>query len=257
MIYQYIKIDIQLLKCVDLAAGISYYYFRHVDFHMPEYTDGGPGMEKQSVLSMQALKRLPGYYNYLQELQKTDVEFIAAPAIAKAMGFNEVQVRKDLASVSSCPGIPKKGFPVHELIVSIGGCLGYNNSKDAILVGAGRLGKALLSYDGLEKHGIRIVAAFDSDEALMGRAGVSKQVFPMEKLPEICRRMHIHIGIIAVPAAAAQEVCDLLTESGILAIYNFAPVHLNVPETVLLHSENFAAQLAILSRNLEERIKNN
>lgn len=213
-------------------------------------------MEQQNLrdggLSLQTFRRLPNYYNYLRGLKNEQVLYVAAPAIAKEMGLNEVQVRKDLAAVSHSPGKPRKGFEVEDLLESIGECLGYNNSVDAVLVGAGKLGRALLSYKGFEEHGVRIAAAFDKDEVMA--AASENKVFPMTKLPAMCRRMHIHIGIITVPAAQAQSVCDLLVQNGILAIWNFAPIHLYVPEGVLVQNENLAAQLAILSRHLAEKL---
>lgn len=213
-------------------------------------------MNNENTLSVQALQRLPNYYNYLKELQKSKVEYVAAPAIANAMALNEVQVRKDLAAVSHSPGKPRKGFVVESLVEDIGAYLGYHNSEDAILVGAGRLGRALLSYKGFEEHGVCIVAAFDANEELTRLPQDGKNIFAMEKLPAICRRMHVHMGIITVPATQAQSVCDLMVANGILAIWNFAPVHLRVPEGVLVQNENLAAQLAILSRHLCKNIEN-
>jgi redox-sensing transcriptional repressor len=211
-------------------------------------------MDSESIMSLQAFRRLPEYYRFLLDLQKEQIEFIAAPAIAKAMRLNEVQVRKDLAAVSSSPGKPRVGFEVNRLIESIADYLGYSNSKDAILVGAGKLGRALLSYKGFDAHGVSIVAAFDAQENGSDKHEGGKPIFPMDKLPDLCRRIHIHIGIITVPASEAQAVCDLLVENGILAIWNFAPVHLHVPEGVLVQNENMATQLAVLSRHLAERI---
>lgn len=212
-------------------------------------------MNSDNTLSLQALRRLPNYYNYLKQLQRSGVKYVASPALARAMSLNEVQVRKDLAAVSSTPGTPRKGFEVDSLLDCIGECLGYKNIEDAILIGAGRLGRALLFYRGFEDHGVRIVAAFDADESIVGMSAGTKKIFPMSKLPGMCRRMHVHMGIITVPAPQAQGVCDLLVENGILAIWNFAPIHLIVPEGVLVQSENLAAQLALLSRHLTEKIE--
>ncbi len=211
-------------------------------------------MHTGNTMSLQAFRRLPYYYSFLRELQEEKIQYIAAPAIAKALELNEVQVRKDLAAVSRYPGKPRIGFYVDSLIESIQECLGYHNSEDAVLVGAGKLGRALLAYKGFENHGVRIIAAFDKDANVAGTSEGSKKIFPMEKLPDICARMHVHMGIITVPASEAQAVCDLLVENGILAIWNFAPIHLKVSEGVLVQNENMAAQLAVLSRHLTERI---
>ncbi len=215
-----------------------------------------PAKETNS-LSLQTFRRLPNYYNFLRQLHRQQVAYVAAPAIAKEMGLNEVQVRKDLAAVNGAPGKPRKGFLVEDLMAGIGECLGYHNREDAVLVGAGQLGKALLAYRGFEQQGVRIVAAFDADETLVGSNVNGKTVFPIEKLSSICKRVGVHIGIITVPENGAQAVCDLLVACGILAIWNFAPIHLRVPPGVLVQNENMAASLALLSQHLAEKIEGN
>ncbi|MGI5978263.1 MAG: redox-sensing transcriptional repressor Rex [Oscillospiraceae bacterium] len=199
------------------------------------------------AISAQALQRLPLYLQYLKTLP--DTANISARALGAALGFGEIQVRKDLAAVSD-GGRPKLGYVVSELRHDIACFLGYDNVNDAVLVGAGRLGRALLSYDGFSEYGLNIVAAFDADPAVCGRDESGKYVFPLEKLPDLCERMKIEIGIVTVPAAAAQGVCDMLCRSGIRAIWNFAPAHLSVPAGVLLKNENMAASLAVLSQHL-------
>lgn len=210
-------------------------------------------LPKQGTISVQALRRLPGYYNYLKAQSEAGVQTISAPAIAKVMGLNEVQVRKDLAAVSTTPGKPRTGFMVQQLLQSIGVFLGYNNKDEAVLVGAGQLGRALLSYKAFEENGVHIVAAFDDDPAVAGQSFGGKKVFGMQKMPSLCKRLGTRIGIITVPAQSAQQVCNTLVQNGVLAIWNFAPVHLTVPEGVLVQNENMAASLAMLSQHLAER----
>lgn len=201
------------------------------------------------AISVQALQRLPLYLQYLKMVP--DEANISARALGAALGFGEIQVRKDLAAVSD-GGRPKVGYVVGELRHDIGTFLGYDNANDAVLVGAGQLGKALLSYEGFAEYGLNIVAAFDADERKCGTDASGKQIFPLEKLSSLCGRMKIEIGIITVPSRAAQEVCDKLCASGIRAIWNFAPAHIFVPEGVLLKNENMAASLAVLSKHLTE-----
>jgi len=211
--------------------------------------------DTENLMSLQTLKRLPNYYNYLRGLKKTDIPYVASPLIAKELGLNEVQVRKDLAAVSKNPGIPRKGFEVSPLIDNIAECLGYHNNEDAVLVGAGKLGKALLSYHGFEGQGVRIAAAFDKDKNLFGTCVNSKKIYSLEDLPAMCRKLNIHIAVITVPMQEAQGVCDLLVESGILAIWNFAPTHLRAPKNVLIQNENLATQLALLSQHLTDNLQ--
>ena len=209
-------------------------------------------------ISRQALLRLPNYLNYLKKLQSEGVQTVSAPKIAAALGQNEVQVRKDIAFVRSCAGKPKTGFDTTQLVRDLESFLGYDNVNEAVLVGAGQLGRALLNYKGFAEYGVHIVAAFDTDETLTAQTfGTEQRIFPMEKLEDLCERMRIHIGIVTVPAESAQAVCDKLVACGIRAILNFAPTHITVPQGILLQNENIASSLAVLSAHLKKTMTNN
>lgn len=206
-------------------------------------------------ISRQALQRMPFYLQHLKKLQSGGASLVTAPAVADALRLNEVQVRKDFSAVSSIHGKPKTGFPIDALIADMERFLGYHDVQQAVLVGAGYLGRALLSYKGFEQYGLNIVMAFDSDEALDGQQICGKHILPPSQLSEMCRRMNIHIGIIAVPAGQAQVVCDQLVAGGVLAIWNFAPIHLSAPNHILVQNENMAASLAVLSKHLMARLE--
>lgn len=202
-------------------------------------------------MSKQTLQRLPAYLNYLRRPADKPPKYISATAIAEALGLNDVVVRKDLASVSSL-GRPKVGYARVELIRELERFLGYDNTRDAVLVGAGKLGQALLAYGGFPQYGLNILAGFDSDPRLADVEVAGKRILSMEKLPGLCRRVGVHIGIITVPGEHAQKVCDQLIDSGILAVWNFANAHLTVPEGILVQNENMAVSLALLSNHLKE-----
>lgn len=204
----------------------------------------------KQAIPLQTLQRLPAYLSYLRRVLP-DKKNVSARTIAAALSLGEIQVRKDLAAVSD-KGRPKTGYDTAELIADIEDTLGCTNSKDAVLIGAGKLGTALLSYKGFSEYGLNIVSAFDTDKSKCGTDESGKAVLPMEKLTDFCKRLNIRIGIITVPAAHAQEICDKLVDCGIKAVWNFAPVHLNAPPGVLVKSENMAASLALLSRHLME-----
>lgn len=206
----------------------------------------------QSV-SKQTLQRLPEYLNCLKSLSRGGKETVSAKMVAESLGLGEIQVRKDLASIST-GGKPKVGYVTRELIRDLEKYLGCYDTNDAVIVGAGKLGRALFSYDGFREYGLEIVAAFDTRGEEAGDEDKDKRIFSVDKLEDLCGRLKIRIGIITVPAASAQEVCDLLVRSGILAIWNFAPVHLKVPKNVIVKNMNLAASLAVLSRQLQDRL---
>ena len=209
-------------------------------------------MERKEI-SKSVLKRLPIYLGYLKSLPKGTATYISATALANALGMGEVQVRKDLAQVSD-GGRPKIGYLRESLIEDINQFLGYDNTTDAVLVGAGKLGQALLGYSGFDDYGLNILAAFDMSIKTPKMVD-GKPLLPMDELKDYCHDNKILMGIITVPAAGAQQVCDRMIDSGIKAIWNFAPVHLDVPEHILVQNENMATSLAVLSMHLQAQMK--
>lgn len=212
------------------------------------------GNVRQAVTT-QALHRMPYYIQQLRVLQEQKVETVSAPKIAELLNLNEVQVRKDFAAVYSTKGKPKMGFVVTELLTSMEDLLGYNNANETVIVGAGSLAQAIMAQEGFQDYGLKIVAAFDVNTERIGSDINGVKVLPADKISNLCRRMKIHIGIITVPAAQAQVVCDQLVAGGILAIWNFAPVHLSVPDHILVQNENLAASLAVLSNHLKRSMR--
>ncbi len=204
-------------------------------------------------ISKSTVKRLPVYLSYLKNMPENSPVHISATALAAALGMGEVQVRKDLALISD-GGRPKIGYLRTGLIRDIEDFLGYDNTNNAVLVGAGKLGRALLGYGGFAEYGLNIVAAFDSDDALIGTSKSGKPIMHMSRLDEFCKQHKIRIGIITVPSEYAQGVCDRLITNGIQAIWNFAPMHLDVPDNILVQTENMAASLALLSKHLSEQV---
>lgn len=209
-------------------------------------------MEYSQQVSVNTLQRLPTYLNYLKSLD--DDGNISSTEIARALGLNDVQVRKDLSSVSS-GGRPKVGYNIRGLILDLKEFLGYNAVNDAVMVGCGNLGRALMSYRGFREYGLRIVAGFDVSDDIVGEDVSGKPVLPLSGLPQYCRENGIRIGVITTPAQAAQKACNLLMEGGIKAVWNFAPAHITVGEGVLVQNENMACSLALLSKHLNEMLE--
>lgn len=204
-------------------------------------------MDKCSI-SKATLGRLPSYLEFLRNLPPDKVPYISATAIAKHLGLGEVQVRKDLAAVSGA-GKPKLGYVTAELVEKLEDFLGCNQLTSAVLVGAGKLGRALLQYDEFEKYGVKISAAFDSNERAIS-LGSKTEILPINQFEYFCKTQNIKLGIITVGEGSAQAVCDQMVKSGITAIWNFAPCKLNVPAGILLQNENLALSLAHLNNQL-------
>ena len=209
-------------------------------------------MERKEI-SKAVLKRLPGYLSYLKTMQPGASPYISATALANALGMGEVQVRKDLAMVSD-GGRPKIGYLRERLIDDLEQFLGYDNTTDAVLIGAGKLGQALLGYSGFDAYGLNILAAFDANPAVEKTVD-GKPIYPISQLESFCKINKVLMGIITVPAEYAQSVCDQLIACGIKAIWTFAPTHLEVPEHILVQYENMATSLAVLSMHLQAQIK--
>ena len=204
-------------------------------------------MEKNSIPKA-TLGRIPRYLAYLRELSPEKTPNVSATTVAKALNLGEVQVRKDLSMVSGT-GRPRIGYDTEMLIGQLEDCLGYNQLTPAVLVGAGKLGSALLQYDGFRHYGVKIAAAFDSDVRALGT--VSKtEILPMDRFADFCAENNVAIGIITVGEASAQEVCDRMVASGIKAIWNFAPCKLQVPDEIMLQNESLALSLAHLRNRL-------
>lgn len=207
------------------------------------------------VASKATIARLPIYLRYLRDLHAAGEENVSSTKIAEDMKLNPVQVRKDLALISGVPGKPKLGFGVGELIGDLERFLGCDNVFDALLVGAGGLGRTLLGYEGFKNYGLNIVAAFDVDPARIGTKINSVPVLGLDKLEHTASSLNVKLGIVTVPKAEAQLVADLMVKSGIRGIWNFAPVQLKLPDEVVVKYEDLAASLAVLSKRLSDAIK--
>ena len=207
------------------------------------------------VVMKSTLSRLPLYYSFISKLEEDGVEYVSSALVAQSLNMNPVLVRKDLSGVSSVTGKPRTGFEVNTLLKDLSEYLGYNNLDEAILVGVGGLGRTLLGNTEFSKLGLNIVVGFDKNPDLNGMQIGSKYVLPISKMKSFIKRTGIRIGIITVPADQAQAVCDLMVNSGILAIWNFAFTLLNVPQGILVKNENLPSSLAMLSHKLAKKLK--
>ena len=197
---------------------------------------------KTTDVSRAALGRIPVYLKFIESLPQ-DVETVSATTIAKALGFGEVQVRKDLGAICGS-GKPRIGYTVSDLKASLECLIDSRNGK-TVIVGAGKL-----DYGGFSDYGLDILAAFDTDVSQNNASG--KPILPIDGLHDFCKENNVSIGVITVPAKAAQEVCNKLCQSGIKAIMSFAPCKLTAPEGVAIQYENMALSLAHLKTQIKQ-----
>ena len=205
-------------------------------------------MKNTVYISKACLERLPKYLRVLKDNRNENVEYVSSTIIANELNFSSIQVRKDLALISKNDGKPGKGFNVGKLIEDLEDFLGIDNMTDAIIVGAGKLGQALLNYKGFANN-VNIVMAFDNDKEKCD----NKKIFYISKFDDLVKRMNINIGIITVPKEEAQNVCDMMIKAGIKAIWNFAPIKLNVPSNVVVKDEDLSGSLLILLKSLNKK----
>jgi redox-sensing transcriptional repressor len=196
-----------------------------------------------------SLRRLPVYLREVKALRRSGAEWVSCTTLAEAVERDATLVRKDI-SYTGITGKPKVGYHVPELAKALEHFIGWDNETDAFLAGVGNLGAALLGYSGFAGNGLNIVCGFDSDPAKIGTTVHGREILALTKLPNLALRMHVEIGIIAVPAGAAQAVAELMISGGIRALWNFAPAQVDVPEDVIVENEDLSASLAVLSRRL-------
>ncbi len=189
------------------------------------------------------LERLPIYASCLEKMIDNGITAVSSASIAHELGLGEVQVRKELSLVSG-RGKPRVGYDAKKLLADIRRFLGEDEPVEAVIVGAGRLGCALLGYSGFEEFGVRISCAFDISDAADSVGG--KMVYNISRLTEYCKQHSVEIGIITVPAENAQAVCDRLIEAGVRGIWNFTPTTLNVPDSIAVVNEKLAVSLSQL-----------
>ena len=203
--------------------------------------------------SLPTLRRLPRYIHVLRRLKSNNVEYVSATVIAKELGIEPIQVRKDL-SVTGIVGKPKIGFELDDLVAAIVDFLNWNNQEDAFLIGVGALGKAIIGYDNFKSYGLNIIAAFDNNKSLIGKNVHGIEVLSISELSSLVKRMKVNLAVITTPNSAAQEVADEVVNAGVKAIWNFSPASLRVPDDVIVESVHLSQSLAILTHKLSKKL---
>ncbi|GAA0122662.1 MAG: redox-sensing transcriptional repressor Rex [Clostridium argentinense] len=208
-------------------------------------------MERKKNISMAVIKRMPKYYRYLKELANNDVDRISSKELSEKIGFTASQIRQDLNCFGDF-GQQGYGYNVKELLSQIGLILGLDKQYNTIIVGAGNIGQAIANYTYFQKMSFDLKAIFDINPKLIGLKIRDVAIEDIDDLPSYIKEHSIDIAIICVPKDRAQGVCDVITESGIKGIWNFAPVDLKVPDDVIVENVHLSESLMTLSYLLNE-----
>ena len=195
------------------------------------------------------LRRLPWYLAYMSTLHAADVEYISTTGMAKALSVDPSQIAKDL-SFLGIRGKTRIGYRVDELEGTLRDFLGFGRRHNAIMMGAGSLGAALIADSGLQRYGLNIVAGIDINPALIGTTINGVEIHAPESIPDLVARLKAVIGIIAVPVDSAQSASDTLTAAGVRAIWNFTPSRICVPEGCVIANTSIYSHLAVMYNRL-------
>lgn len=210
---------------------------------MKKNQDGG---EAKAKIAESTVRRLSLYLRFLQEAAARSEATISSEELAQRGGTTSAQVRKDLSFFGSF-GKRGLGYSVPELLRAVEEILGLHRRWHVALVGAGKIGSALISYRNFQRRGFEIRAVFDTDPEKIGRGWGTRTILPDEQMERVLKEEEIEMVIVAVPADAAQGVVDRVVASGIRAILNFAPVRLRVPERVALRNVDMVVEMEGLS----------
>ena len=196
------------------------------------------------------LHRLMSYYRLLAEwTAKKPIKVVTSAQIGDALDIDPTQVRKDLGAVGVI-GMGRVGFDVCEVCRAVRTALGFDRDYEAVLIGTGHLGGALLAYSGFARYGLHIVAAFDREKRRIGSRIGGCTIKPMRALKPFIRAQKIRVALLTTPVEVSQEVTDRLVSAGVKAIWNFAPTSLVVPTGVLVRNEHISRGLSEIAYHL-------
>jgi len=199
------------------------------------------------------VSRLSIYARCLERLIKDKINVVSSDELADRAGVNAAQVRKDLSYLGSF-GRRGVGYETHHLLDRVSYSLGLSKPRTLVIVGAGKLGSALLAYKGFREKGFKPVAAFDVNKEKIGKTIGSVRVYDISRIKEILKKKSPEIAIIAVPAPYAQEVANELVAAGIRSILNFAPMVLKIPPQVVFRQVDLSLELDAISYYLNKRV---
>ena len=203
----------------------------------------------RKAASLPTIRRLPGYLQVVRQAEQDGVLVISGTTIAEELELEPIQVRKDLA-VTGIVGKPRVGYVVKDLIAALEHFLRWDQTHNAVVLGAGHLGTALLGHTEFRKNGMNISAGFDSDPAKIGKKYHGIKILDSVELVHYIKANNVTVAILTVPPHVAQELCNLVIEAGVRSIWNFTSLKLKVPEghpDVLIQKEDLSSGYAVLS----------
>ena len=202
-------------------------------------------MDKKKDISMAVIKRLPKYYRHLAELLRNDVDRVSSKELSEKIGFTASQIRQDFNCFGGF-GQQGYGYNVKELYNEISTILGLDKRYNTIIIGAGNIGQAVANYTRFEKFGFDLNGIFDVNPKLIGMKMKDIEISDIDTMDEFLKNNKTDIGIICVPHTVAQKVADTLVVNGVKGIWNFAPIDIQVPETVSIENVHLCESLLTL-----------
>ena len=208
-------------------------------------------IENREILPEPTIRRLPWYLSYVKMLDNLHVEYVSSTQISKELNVQSSQIAKDL-SFLNIRGKTRIGYEVHSLVTELEDFLGFNEHHDAVVIGTGSLGTALMQDHGLEHYGLKIVAGFDVRSEVIGKCLGGLPVYDINKLAEWQQEHHVSIAILTVPVERAQEAAAQAIASGVTALWNFTPYRIKAPDNVVIANTSIYAHLAIIYNRMQK-----
>ncbi|MFB0972789.1 MAG: redox-sensing transcriptional repressor Rex [Tissierellia bacterium] len=206
----------------------------------------------EKKVSIAVIRRLPKYLRFLEDLEESGVKGISSQELSELTGFTASQIRQDFNNFGGF-GQQGFGYNVKSLKENIGKIVGYDLTKNAVIVGAGNLGKTIAKYSGFRDAGLNIIGIFDRNPNNIGQDIDGTEIQDISKIENFLKNKKVHVGIITVDKESAQDVADLFVKYGVNGIWNFAPLDLNLPEETMVENMRFTESLLVLSYFLKNK----
>ncbi len=208
--------------------------------------------ENRTILPEPTIRRLPWYLSYVRMLDNQNVSYVSSTQISKELNVQSSQIAKDL-SFLNIRGKTRIGYEVKSLVTELEDFLGFDKQHNAVVIGTGSLGTALIQDHGLEHYGLNIVAGFDVRGDVIGQRLGDVPIYNINQLADWQREHRVSIAILTVPVEKAQEVADLAVSSGMTALWNFTPYRIKTPDGVAIANTSIYAHLAIIYNRMQDQ----